>query len=191
MNVRNKVVLGFLGLMLAFVFGCAKAADGPKVVLVDELIQTQTETQKDFLVRVGTELQDWAAKNKTEACGQIAANESGNWSVVIVTENAHAACGEPRGALLPGYHFIGKTIHVHPQKRTYIVNGYDEAMGDTGLALGQKVPLDPERYSDADFASGPGYLVTNGKLYYQHGKGTEEVVAELPPPNVNTVAVAQ
>jgi hypothetical protein len=191
MNLKNKVVIGFVGLALAFVVGAVKAADGPKVVLVDEIIQTQGQSYNDFLLGVGHELQDWAAKNQTEACGQLAQNETGNWSVVIVSENAHAACGEPQGALLKGYHFVGKTIHVHPQKRFYIVNNADESMGDTGLSIGSRVQLEPEHFSKADIASGPGYLVTNGKLYYQHGADTETEVADLGKPNTNDVAVAQ
>jgi hypothetical protein len=191
MNLKHKVAVGFIGLAMAFAAGVVKANDGPKVVLVDEVVQTQSESFDQFLIRTAEELQDWAAKNKTEACGQLAQNDAGLWSVVIVSENAHAACGEPRGALLTGYHFVGKSIHVHPQKRSYIVNGSDSAMGDTGISIGMTVPLEPEHYSKADYASGPGYLVTAGKLYYQHGEGTAEKVADLPSANANDVAVAQ
>lgn len=133
------------------------------------------QTEQQFAIEVGTTLQTWSAQTHEEACGQLTTDGT-LFAVVLVTEHSHGACGEPQGAILPGFHLIHKTIHVHPTITHYHTTPEDVAMGDprnVDITITQGV------FSAADYATGPGYLVTDHKLLYQDHPNTQTVISAL------------
>jgi hypothetical protein len=178
-----KRLLTFAALALAVTSACAAdfgtkpQMNGPiKVDFVRQVVQNPGESKAEFINRTAVFLDNWVRENKEEACGQIASNADGNLSVVLVTVHSHAACGEPAGAVVEGYKWMGETIHVHPYFRSYVVSDADQRMGDG--EIGRRIAIEPAHFSHMDYASGPGYLVTGGKLLYQNGVGTSKVVEE-------------
>lgn len=163
---------------LGLVSGFARANDVPtvKMEFIQQVVQNQGESKSQFIDRVAVVLDKWIHDSKFEACGQLAANEAGNMSVVIVTVHAHGFCATPEGAVVEGYKWVGESIHVHPNYRWYTATDIDQAV--VGAVPGSRVVVDPRTFSDGDYKDGAGYLVTGGRVLYQNGRGTAKVFLE-------------
>ena len=134
-----------------------------------EFESTSNETKQDFIIRVGLFLKGWTTDNGVEACGRIAVKD-GAYSVILQTSGIQIWCDS--NLIYNGWTDTGETIHSHPDTPK---NGVLRLTAKTRQAIGisdafRKIKR--HAFSEGDYAI-PGYLVDNGKLFYQNGKGTE------------------
>jgi len=131
------------------------------------------EEKLDFLKTAAKSLDTFTEINGVEGCANICySTESKQWSVSLVTVNAHAVCLVD-GHCAHGFTRTGEYIHSHPSGR-YRVNRTDKAFLSSYVKLGMPQKGHGTSFSDDDFAAGPGYLVADGQLFYQSGPGTTE-----------------
>lgn len=148
------------------------------------------ESKQAFVQRVGAVLLDWSNQTGTEACGNIAQRNDGGYVVTLTTEKSHINClfsvAVPDGARL-----IGETIHNHPGTGVGEVklDANDSTLAaalsdwDVQQCARRKacwVKTEPADFSGPDYDAGAGYLVTQGTLRYQHGRGTSELIYTFP-----------
>lgn len=155
-------------------------------IMVSLLVSKPAESRNDFLLRAGGMMAAYTQMSGFEACGQVCVGE--RTGIVITTSQAQGGCAVvdrcPGANMLP----IGQTIHTHPQMRHYKVTRADAILSNFKHRVGVRVSGDPGKYSDTDFEGGPGYLVTEGKLLHQQGRGTETIIGELIAPDINVVS---
>lgn len=146
------------------------------------------EPLDDFMVRIAPVLQQYTHDTNHEACGRVYQNDDGTrFGVRLLTSKGAITCAIPLEQM-EGMRPLRLTIHSHPQKTTVMPTLADvqfyqsednSGMGRTVLR-GRPETLSNKIFSDPDFASGPGYLVSKGKVFYQEGKGTEREVGLVP-----------
>ena len=134
-----------------------------------EFESQQAESKEQFIIRVGTFLKGWTTDNGVEACGRIA-EKDGAYSIILQTNDIQIWCDS--NLIYRGWNDTGETIHSHPDTPK---NGRLMLTMKTRQAIGisdafRKIKR--HAFSEGDYAI-PGYLVDNGKLFYQNGKGTE------------------
>lgn len=156
-------------------------------VMVLPLVATrsaQGESLDAFAMRVAPWFRNFTATSSFEACGRVGRSADGQFSIVITTSHAQVGCANAN-MFLEGFEDTGETIHSHPQVRRYVAKGNDRAFLRASLGGSRPVPLRQRlnggglTFSEPDFASGPGYLVTASKVLHQRGKGTVREVGEL------------
>ena len=139
-----------------------------------EFESTANETKQDFIIRVGLFLKGWTTDNGVEACGRIAVKD-GAYSVILQTSGIQIWCDS--NLIYNGWTDTGETIHSHPDTPK---NGMLRLNQKTRQAVGTSDPMrriKRHTFSEGDYTI-PGYLVDNGKLFYQNGKGTETEIHE-------------
>lgn len=192
----TKWFAALVGLLLSVAGSIPAFAKEPEVFKVQAWVvgtftSTPGESHDAFVLRVGQALKAWTDETGTEACGPIAQAKDGSYFVQLTTEKAQTVC--LRSTVMPeGMTYTGDNIHSHPHKaaETVRLTARDKAalraLGEVKTVddmerLGiTRVHIEADDFSPDDYAGGPGYLVVNGTLRYQHGKGTSHAVAPLP-----------
>lgn len=122
-----------------------------KTEILREMESTSNESKIQFITRVATYMDSWTKRNDVEACGHII--QLGDiYAVIIETQRKREECLSSQS--YKGWTMTGETIHSHPHRRKTKASAF----------------------SDTDYAT-PGYLIDSGELWYQNGKGTEELHA--------------
>lgn len=156
----------------------ASAQDG----IIGRYESNSEESYNQFATRVGKFLNDWTAKNNAEGCGRLTESD-GKFYVILQTQKSQISCNST--ILVSGTNLTGDDIHSHPDYGMQeIVNLTKEtrmAEKNNGVNLSnvEKINLKTKGYSETDYSGGSGFLVTDGKLMYQKGKGTEKVISYL------------
>jgi hypothetical protein len=181
---------GMLGMTL--VTG-ALAHEAPISIQADE-VGTYTsqpgESYVAFVTRVAQTLNAWSLQNHQEACGAFAKAANGTYQIQLTTEHSQLVClitvEAPAGMAL-----VGDSLHSHvastDSSGEYRVTDADraafKAMGDWTHASksnrwekGEGGNDKITNFSNDDYDSGPGYLVAEGQLLHQHGRGTSTVI---------------
>lgn len=144
------------------------------------------ESKDAFVMRMGMWFRNFTTTSGYEACGYLAQSSTGQYGVVINTSNSQLGCGLV-GTVPPGFTRLDETIHSHPVVKRLDINANDRAFLQARQASFKPVPqrmrtnVDPRVFSKEDYASGPGYLVTDERVLYQRGAGTAQEVGILPP----------
>lgn len=131
------------------------------------------ESEEDFVVRAGDELRRLRDSSGHEYCTR--ACPSG--IVPIYTSGSHVVCAQPSGCGGPSIHIHGKDNF----KVNAIDNAYMKLQGWHRYSVGDRGPgQSQDSFSDADYRSGPGYLIGDRAIYYQEGRGTNKTIHEHP-----------
>lgn len=150
------------------------------VYQIGQVEASNTPTGMDgFAEHVGAWLHNWTQQHGVEAIANLCQSADGSqWGARILTIYAHTS--SPRTNACPdGMRFTGVTIHSHPQRHRYLVNGVDRLFLKDGLMDQTVIATWPDEYSGDDLAAGPGYLVGAIRLHYQDGHGHQHVVASI------------
>jgi hypothetical protein len=134
------------------------------VTMLLDIESEEGETKDAFAARVGVVLTGFTYSTGHEACGVIA-EQAGRYSVVLTTEHSPVRCTSIR--YLSGWTPTDETIHSHPFSD---MNGRIEGIEQRARR---------HSFSKYDYAAGPGYLVDNGKLFHQRGRGTKRFVSDI------------
>jgi len=145
------------------------------------------EDKTAFLRRVAVAAQAWTAETGFETCGMVA-TDGQRWGLRLITLRSQVDCVFAPGVAPEGMHTTSETFHTHPRAS---VSGYLKLTAETRTSLkslgersppsGVQVENDNE-FSARDYAAGPGYLVTNGRLLFQGGRGQREDLGAVPAP---------
>jgi hypothetical protein len=177
-SLRSLFLL--VSLALVSLSATARAPQTLPAWIVGTYTSTEGETKAAFLHRVALVLADWAATTGTEACGPILTNGTGFY-VQVITHKAQTEC-LISVADVGEWKQTGEGIHVHPtfEGNTIRVTDQDravyKALGDSEAASKSNRFMHAEGpgFSDNDYTGMPGYLVSAGHLFHQHGRGTSE-----------------
>jgi hypothetical protein len=131
---------------------------------------TSGETQKDFLVRVAQAMDVFTRTTQHEVCGVIMVNPEQNaWRVRLTTNRSHLAC-----VMVvfdeTGYVRMGEDIHSQPRIEGGTQANAQDILRRRDFSCGERIHIFDEDFSKVDFDHGPGYLVSRGRLLYQHGR---------------------
>lgn len=126
----------------------------------------------DFLGRVAKVMDRYSARTLHEACGVIMVRNDPEdevaWRVRITSNRSHVSCTMIQFPM-SGWTRLGPDIHSHPFARYGArVNAIDAARGL--YQCGYSLNVFDDTFSDVDYKRGAGYLVSRGRLLYQHGK---------------------
>ena len=144
------------------------------------------ESKDAFVMRLAQWFRNFTVTSGYEACGTLASASDGRFGIVITTSHSQVGCAVAK--LVPdGFVATDETVHSHPVQRRLTASGNDRAFAQAAsnssrrVARQFRVSGNPERFSRADFAAGPGYLVTATRVMHQRGAGNVREVGLLPP----------
>ncbi len=168
-------------LILCALAAMAPAFAAPSLTHVAELVSEQGEHLEDFVLRIAPMLDRYTRETGFEACGMVAQSPDGErFGVRLGTSQGAMTCEMRRSNVPAGMTALRLSIHSHPHKPTILPTAADVAFyAGTQAANGRMVLRGrPQRvggafFSSGDYASGPGYLVSDGRVLYQEGKGSE------------------
>jgi hypothetical protein len=136
------------------------------------------EAKEAFLLRVAPEVATWTAENQAEACAFVA-TDGQRWGLRLITLRSQFECVFAYGVAPDGMTTTAETFHSHPPADgggyvtlTEGTKAAADALGDTSLRRVRKLRVENGgEFSERDFNAGPGYLITNGRLLFQSGRG--------------------
>ncbi len=163
----SRVLLLFFAV---FFFSPAFTAKAGNYEVVQDFISEPGEGMDQFLVRISSDLAAYTAKTKWEACGMVALNENTQrWGLRLTTSKGSFNCDIHKKELPEGMRSMAMTIHTHPQEKSLFPTQFDVMASGGTWRRSQARGLGLEVFSQGDFDSGSGYVVTHGKLFYQQG----------------------
>lgn len=123
-----------------------------------------------FLTRVAQAMDLFTRKTLHETCGVIMVDPARSaWRVRLTTNRSHLSCVMVEFDE-PGFIRMGEDIHSHPLIPGGVHANAQDIVRRRDFACGEKIQIFDERFSSVDFEHGPGYLVSRGRLLYQHGQ---------------------
>ncbi|MGL6289310.1 MAG: hypothetical protein ACRC2H_01320 [Silanimonas sp.] len=138
------------------------------------LQQGPQQSEQAFLQEVAAVIDAFTESLKAEVCGLFERDEStARLVITLLTQGSPAFCLHPRGSADHGDGLEGLSIHSHVATRP---SSAHIAEADVH---GQPIRFLGARFSTADIAAGPGYLVHRGRLWHQRGLGTQRFVARV------------
>ena len=162
----------------------APARPIPPYVELGAMTSRPGEAKEDFLVRLAQSMDLFTRSTGHETCGMIMESDTGGTYKVRLTSNrAHISC-TMMSFREPGFHAIGEDIHSHPRIVGGVKSNGPDVKSRSDLHCGGRIIIYDETFSDVDFRNGPGYLVSRGRLLFQHG-------AQWPMRQVATIEAIQ
>ncbi|EKT4083266.1 hypothetical protein [Stenotrophomonas maltophilia] len=152
-----------------------------KGVHIAEIVSEPGEALSDFMQRIAPVLDRHTRESGHEVCGMVAQSaDAERFGVRLGTTKGAMTCSMSRSNVPDGMHALNVSIHSHPHTRSVLPTAADVSFyAENPLSSGRMVKRGrSERvggayFSSGDYAAGPGYLVAEGQLLYQEGKGTE------------------
>jgi len=162
---------------------CGTALAGQKAVEakawpVETYISAAGESKEAFLLRIAPAVSSWTAENQAETCAFVA-TDGQRWGVKLITIRSQFDCIFAYGVAPTGMETTSETFHSHPPatqggyiKLTDATRAAAKALGDPSIRGVQTMRVENGgEFSERDFNAGAGYLVTNGHLLFQDGRG--------------------
>ncbi len=183
----NRFALGTLFAAAVSLLPLPASAAPPQPV--GEFVSEPGEALADFIVRIAPALDQHTRASGHEVCGMVAA-DSERYGVRLGTTKGAMTCSMSRSNVPAGMRALTVSIHSHPHTRSVLPTSADVAFyAENPLSSGRMVKRGrSERvggayFSNGDYAAGPGYLVAEGQVLYQEGKGTERNLGrfDVPP----------
>jgi len=136
------------------------------------------EAKEVFLLRIAPEVAAWTAENQAEACAFVA-TDGERWGLKLITLRSQFDCVFAYGVAPEGMETTPETFHSHPPADgggyitlTESTKAAALALGDPSLRRVRQMRVENRgEFSERDFDAGPGYLITNGRLLFQNGRG--------------------
>jgi len=136
------------------------------------------EAKEAFLLRIAPEVAVWTAENQAEACAFVA-TDGERWGLKLITLRSQFECVFAYGVVPEGMTTTNETFHSHPPADgggyitlTEGTKAAAAALGDASLRRVRQLRVENGgEFSERDFSAGPGYLITNGRLLFQNGRG--------------------
>ncbi|MBV6883194.1 hypothetical protein [Xanthomonas euvesicatoria] len=154
---------------------------GWKGLHLAEIVSEPGEGLEAFMLRLAPVLDRHTRESGHEVCGMVAQSaDSEQFGVRLGTTKGAMTCSMSRSNVPAGMRALNVSIHSHPHNRSVLPTAADVSFyAENPLSSGRMVKRGrSERvggayFSSGDYAAGPGYLVAEGQLLYQEGKGTE------------------
>jgi hypothetical protein len=142
------------------------------------------ETMDQFVVRIAPALDAFTAKMEWEACGVIGQAPDGHYGIVVGSIQAALTCATSNANVLPGMVATNQSFHSHPRTATVrptVIDRNIQARNKGHFLPFREVESNKNAmmFSEADYAMGPGYMLHNGTIRHQEGRGTTRVVGKL------------
>lgn len=146
---------------------------------VTQLVQADDESADAFLSRAGRAMRDYTGRTGFEAGGWLCAHpETGRGAMTVVSSHSQIRVSAGiKGCPLGGYRPTAEFMHSHPVSESIVLTEHDlhgypvgrMARMFMGMQAGATVRVGESggRFSAADLAIGPGYLVHGDNLYHQ------------------------
>ena len=188
-----KFVLAWVLLMFALPSWAQLAVVGQRgekvpSMKVADVVMKADESEAEFLQRTGIWLRNFTTSSGYEACSKVCRSPTGQMGFRISTSNSHVGCVVvDQNACPDNMSPVGDSMHSHPVANQVEMNANDRILlmvRGNSMKKSQSRLFNnhhPDEFSKEDYASGPGYLVTKSKIWYQNGMGTQKLVLELPP----------
>lgn len=163
-------------------------ANATPYVEIGTFLSEPNEQLTPFLLRTAHVLQDYTAQTKHEACASIAFSETTKqWGIRLISIGSSLMCVINHQLVPEGMQSVRLSIHSHPQGSSVRPSQFDVEASKGALSQVKPFPLSRRPFSAPDYASGPGYVVTLGRVYYQAGKGTEQNMGDVAETSVVAV----
>lgn len=136
------------------------------------------ESERDFVLRVGSFLDRYTRNNGFEACASLVIND-GKLTARVSTSNSQVGC---LITIMEGDEPVGRGIHSHPEAGILRLSANDNVFlrGNGGNRNGRVSTVRRTAGpSKTDRAGGPGYLVENGMVVFYTPHGQDEVVGPV------------
>lgn len=133
-------------------------------------------------------MRTYTRETSHEVSGSLCTDQSGRMGISIFTWHAHLSAPYMAGCPLETP-IRGDFVHTHPLHGSYVVTAQDAKSINRDrrffkISSTHRVYLtatSAARFSPSDYRVGPGYLISDGDVFYQSGKGTARHVMTLPP----------
>lgn len=176
--MRSLTLAAVVAVSALFVAPSVQAATA---VPVGEFVSEPGEALEDFMLRLAPVLDRHTRQSGHEVCGMVAqSTDSERFGVRLGTTKGAMTCSMLRSNVPAGMRALNLSIHSHPHTRSVMPTAADVSYyAENPLISGRMIKRGrTERvggayFSNGDYAAGPGYLVAEGQLLYQEGRGTE------------------
>lgn len=163
--------------------------NGKILVGFREFVSNPNEDLEAFLVRISPQAEAFTLNTGWEVCGFVAQNKDGKYGLRLASTRGAVSCGMSANNVPFGMTATKMTYHTHPEGNARPTSADAEfyaenpAVSGRMLKVGKPLKVGVGGKGSAVFSEGdyvaPGYLVAEGKLMYQEGKGTERDVGHL------------
>lgn len=137
------------------------------------------ESLDSFITRVAEVGQFQMDRFNAEVCGQIT-RKGDVYGIVLQTNGSQILCYSDKANVLPGHELTGMTFHTHPPADADGIMRFTEETKRTAHLTGMG-GINAQRvapgFSGIDYDGGPGYVLEDGSLLFQEGRGTDRVVS--------------
>lgn len=145
------------------------------------------ESLDEFILRTAPVLDAFTAEKEWEACAAIAKTPDGDrYGFVLTSSQGMLGCLVYTNILPDGMEFAGMSVHSHPGTPdvhpTYMDGVLLAMRGLSGQVRAGAPNWGRRGFSKDDYDAGPGYLVANGRVFFQAGRKTDREVGKLPNP---------
>lgn len=136
----------------------------------------KNESLDSFVESFAGYMATWSEQNNAEMCGLITKKDD-VFYIVLSTNYSQIHCRA--NLVAKDTSFINETVHTHLKAD---VNGQlvlSDATRQAEPTLEKqlyKIYVDGKTFSAEDYKSGPGYLVSDNKLWHQNGSGTAKII---------------
>lgn len=151
-----------------------------------EAVSNSGEPLDAFILRAAPALNSYTKKSGFEACGVIASDaKTGRFAVRINSTKGAMSCGMFRSNVPDGFVATDMTVHSHPERRIVMPTAGDVAyfeahpIGTRMVKQGRPENLGNALFSSTDYRSGPGYLVSKGRLWFQAGPDSDREIGTV------------
>ena len=156
-------------------------SNGKVSIGVREFISVRGETLDAFMLRIAPEVQFFTSASGWETCGVVAEGVSG-YGVRMVSSRGAMTCEMLKDNVPMGMKALPLTLHTHPAQRSVRPTPADASYYASNpnvvgrmIKVGRAESVGGAQFSSPDYTM-PGYLVAEGKVLHQAGKGSERLV---------------
>lgn len=158
--------------------------NGKVSIGVREFISARGEDLDAFVLRIASEVQSFTSASGWETCGVIAEGANG-YGVRMVSSRGAMTCEMLRDNVPMSMKPLPLTLHTHPAQRNVRPTPSDASyyasnpnVAGRMIKVGRAESVGGAVFSSPDYNL-PGYLIAEGKVLHQAGKGSERLVGHV------------
>lgn len=159
-------------------------SNGKISIGVREFISIRGETIDAFVLRIAPEVQSFTSASGWETCGVVAEGPNG-FGVRMVSSRGAMTCEMLTDNVPMGMKSLPLTLHTHPAQRNVRPTPADASyyaknpnVAGRMIKVGRSESVGGAVFSSPDYAM-PGYLIAEGKVLHQGGRGSERLVGHV------------
>lgn len=166
-------------------FSLPNGQNSVPVIQLAAMVSRPGEGKQEFLLRAGANMSAFTEQTHVETCSIIYQSPDKGHALLITTSGSQLGCAYLESPM-HGFTATDETIHTHPSRKSGSITARDRLFlgGEARGAMSGE--FEPNRFSEADYDMGPGYMVSGDTVRFQDGK-RERTVGKVGTPDTEAI----